>query len=167
MLSVIDKINEWAGRLTSFLIIPLIAFMVWGVTLRYVFDAPVIWADEMSLFIFGGYIMLGGGYTLLHDAHVNVPILHSHLHSRARATVDLITSILFYCVCAVLLWKGIDMAWSSLKQLEHSFSVWGPPVYPVKLTIPIGAFLLLLQGITKFTRDFMTMAGHNKERSQV
>ena len=159
MLTIVDKINEWVGRLTSFLIIPLIAVMVWGVTLRYVFDSPLVWSDEMSQFIFGGYIMLGGGYALLKEAHVNVPILHSRLRPRARAALDLITSVLFYGFCGVMLWKGIDMAWPSLKGLEHSFSVWGPPVYPVKLTIPIGAFLLLLQGMAKFARDFMVMTG--------
>lgn len=157
MLSVINKINEWAGKLSSFLIVGLIAAMVWGVMLRYVFDSPVIWADEMSLFLFSGYIMLGGGYALLHEAHVNVPILHDHLRPRTRATVDLITSVLFFCFCGVLLWKGVDMAWSSLQEWEHSFSVWGPPIYPVKLTIPVGAFLLLLQGLAKFIRDLMVI----------
>ena len=54
------------------------------------------------------------------------------------------------------------MAWSSLEGLEHSFSVWGPPVYPVKLTIPIGVFLLLIQGITKSVSNFMVMIGRGQ-----
>ncbi|GAH80376.1 unnamed protein product [marine sediment metagenome] len=37
--------------------------------------------------------------------------------------------------------------------LERSTSVWHPPLYPLKLTMPIAAFLILLQGLAKFIRD--------------
>ena len=38
---------------------------------------------------------------------------------------------------------------------EHSFTEWGIQYWPVKLTMPIGAGLLLLQGIAKLIKDVL------------
>jgi len=39
--------------------------------------------------------------------------------------------------------------------LETTETIWEPPIYPLKLTIPIAGFLLLLQGLAKFIRDLI------------
>ena len=50
------------------------------------------------------------------------------------------------------------MAWSSLIVLETSGRTpWEPPLYPIKMTIPIAAFLLLLQGLAGFARNLATV----------
>jgi TRAP-type mannitol/chloroaromatic compound transport system permease small subunit len=36
---------------------------------------------------------------------------------------------------------------------ERSLTDWGPAYYPVKFMMPLGAFMLLLQGIVWFIRD--------------
>jgi len=38
---------------------------------------------------------------------------------------------------------------------ETTFTPWYPPLYPLKLTIPLAAFLILLQGLAKFVRDLI------------
>ena len=43
----------------------------------------------------------------------------------------------------------------SISRMETSNSYWGPPLYPFKAMIPIGAFMLAMQGLTKFIRDFV------------
>ena len=55
-----------------------------------------------------------------------------------------------------------SLAWESLAGLEHSHSAWDPPIYPVKLMIPLGAMLLLIQGMAKLIRD-ITAAVTGKE----
>jgi TRAP-type mannitol/chloroaromatic compound transport system permease small subunit len=46
------------------------------------------------------------------------------------------------------------MAWDSFKVLETEPTAFAPPVYPIKMMIPLGALLILLQGLAKFIRDF-------------
>jgi TRAP-type mannitol/chloroaromatic compound transport system permease small subunit len=41
---------------------------------------------------------------------------------------------------------------------EVSHSVWEPPIWPIKLCIPLGAFLILLQGLVKTIGDIFTAA---------
>ena len=155
-LSFIDSINEWGGRIFCFLIIPIIGIVMLEVMLRYVFNAPTIWAHETSTMIFGAHFALGGAYTLLHRGHVNVDILYGRFPPRGQAIIDLITSTLFFLFCGLMLWKGAEFAWASILGRETSYTVWGPPLYPLKAVIPIAAFLLLLQGLAKFIRDFLT-----------
>ena len=146
---IVNKINELVGVTVSYLIILHAAVILWGVTFRYVFKSPLFWPDEMALFFFGAYVVLAGGFTLLHDGHVSVDIRNHYLSERTRAVIDCFTSPLFFLFCGTLLWKGAEIAWASVKILECSYSEWGPHIWPIKLTIPLGAFLLLIQGIVK------------------
>ncbi|MFC1870853.1 TRAP transporter small permease subunit [Chloroflexota bacterium] len=156
-LKIIDRISELVGKAASFLVLPLAGVMGYDVIARYVFNAPTIWAHETTTFLFGALSILGIAYTLKVNGHINVDIIHKRFSPRARAIVDIVTSLLFFSFCSVLLWKGFEMAWSSLIVLEFSARTpWEPPIYPIKMTMPIAAFLLLLQGLAKFIRDLTT-----------
>jgi TRAP-type mannitol/chloroaromatic compound transport system permease small subunit len=54
------------------------------------------------------------------------------------------------------------MAWESLLLGETEPTSFAPPVYPIKMMIPLGAFLILLQGLAKFIRD-LTLVITGKE----
>jgi len=153
---IIDMISEWSGKLVSFLLLPLIAFIVYDVLMRYVFNRPTDWAHELSYLMFGTIWIIGGAFALVQGAHVRMEVIHNRLPLRRRAIIDLITAPLFFVFIGILLWKGWELAWSSVLRLEHSNSFWSPPIYPVKMMIPLGAFLLLLQGVVRFIRDAIT-----------
>lgn len=150
---LVDSINEWVGKFTSYLVLFMIAIIIYEIFVRYFLDRPTIWVHEKSSFIFGVSIMLGGGYALLYRAHVNMDIIYNRFSPRGKAILDLITSVLFFSFALVLVWMGGEFALNSLKVLETSSTTWDPPIYPIKLTIPIGGGLLLLQGLSKFIRD--------------
>lgn len=155
---IIDMISEWSGKLVSFLLLPLIAFIMYDVLMRYVFNRPTDWAHELSYLMFGTIWIIGGAYALVKGSHVKMEVIYNRLPLRRRAIIDLITAPLFFVFIGILLWKGWDLAWSSVLRLEHSNSFWSPPLYPVKMMIPLGAFLLLLQGVVRFIRDAIIAA---------
>lgn len=157
VLHYIDLVSEWTGKSISFLIIVLNLVIGYEVIARYLLNAPTKWAHEASGMLFGTYIVIGGAYILLNKGHVNMDIFYNRLSKRHKALLDIITFWVFAFFCAALLWKGWERAWYSLKTMEHSSTIWGPPLYPIKLVLPIGAFLLLLQGIANFTRDVITL----------
>jgi len=154
-LRVIDSINDRVGKTVSFLTVFLAALILYEVVRRSMFNTPTTWCYELSIFVYGTLTVMGGSYTLLHKAHVNVDIVYGRLSQRQRAIIDLLTSTLLFFFCVVLLWYGGRFAWESLLLLETTNTVWDPPIYPLKLTIPIAAFLLLLQGLAKFFRDLI------------
>lgn len=152
-LRFIDQLSEWTGRVTSFLIYGVLGTLVYEVFARYVFNSPTIWAHETSSFFFGGYFMLGAAYCLRHDSMIHVDILCRRLSPRKQAALNVLTFVLFVAVCVPLIWMGGKDAAYSWSVREHTNSTWAPPLYPLRIVIPVAASLLFLQGIARFIRD--------------
>jgi TRAP-type mannitol/chloroaromatic compound transport system permease small subunit len=158
-IKIIDALNEWVGRILSYFLFAFFVLLFIEVILRYFFNSPTVWANELAQMLFGAYAILGGGYILLTGGHVNVDIVYTRFSAKTRAVIDILTSVLFFLFCGMLLIYGGSLAWDSLSRFEHSQSAWNPPLYPAKLMIPLAAALLILQGITKLIRDFMILLG--------
>lgn len=161
-LRLIDSINRWTGEIVGPLVIVITGVLVYEVLARYAFNAPTIWAHETSTFLFGALFILGGGYTLLRGGHVNVDLLYNRFGPRTKGVVHMVTSVLFFIFCGVLLWQGIEMSRVSMGMWERAASIWRPYIYPIKLTLPIAAFLLLLQGIAQFARALVAAMGRRE-----
>lgn len=155
----ITRFNDWLGRWVSLLLLLIFALLIAEVLFRYFAGSPKVWTSELTQLLFGIYVVLSGGYIMAHGGHVNVDILYSRLSPRRRAAIDTFTSLLFLVFVGALLYFGSALAWESLSFWEHSQSAWNPPIWPVKLAIPIGAVLLLLQGLVKLMRDAMAAFG--------
>lgn len=153
VLRLIDATSEWSGRIVCFLVVFAMLVLLYEIVSRYVFNSPTLWAHEVSRHFYGAHFMLGAAYAFYHRMHVRTDVLVRYLSPRGQAVVEVIVSLVFFYYCGLLLWKGGEMAWSSVLRQETSLTVFRSPLWPVKLTIPIGAFLILMQAIAKFTRD--------------
>lgn len=163
-LHIVDILNEWTGRLVSFFLIPLFIVVLLEIALRAVFGIAIDWGHELAQFLFGTYFILTGGYVLYRQSHIKVEILHQRVSPRAAAIINLLTSVLFFTFCSILLWRSGKWALESLRMFEHSPSIWAPPIYPIKLCVPFGTLLFLLQGITEFIRNFIIALSGKSER---
>ncbi len=162
-LDNIDKINEWIGRIVSFMVPIIIGITVYEVILRYVFNSPTIWVHETSDHLFAFSFLLGGAYTFSQGGHVKVDVLYNRFSARNRVILDLCTSFFFFLFIGLLLWKGGEMAWESVRLLERSQTPWGPYVFHVYLAVPVAAMLMLLQGLAFLMRDVRKLRdGGNK-----
>lgn len=149
----IDRINGGVGKTLSYLFIPLTSIVMFEVLMRYIFERPQIWTWDISIMLYGTMIIVGGSYVLLQEKHIRVDVLLMRLSPKTRKTLDLITSPIFFLGCGLLLWEGSKFAWESLQISEGMGTIWNPPIYPLKIMIPLGALLLLFQGLAKFLRD--------------
>ena len=156
-LKYCDAISEYSGKGVAYFILAGIVVLVWEVISRYLFHHPTMWAHGISQRLFATYYILAGAYVLRYNQHVTVDIIYNRLSSRTRAILSLIGDVCIFVFCVVLLWKGIDFAWTSLSQLEPDETPWRAPIYPVKMMVPLGALLVLMQGLAKFIRDLMAV----------
>ena len=152
-VQAIEALNGAVGRVTAVSLLGLIGLVVWEVFLRYVLQAPTTWSNELVGYVFAGYILLGGGYTLLHRDHVAMDIVYARLSPRARATLDVLTAGFVIIYCAVLLRETAVMAYEAWETGQRANSDWSPPLFPIYLVLPVGAALILLQAIAKLVRD--------------
>lgn len=153
-LSVIDGMSEWSGKVFSFLVVVATLVVVYEVVMRYAFRAPTIWGLELTIFLCGATYVMAGAYAHLYDAHVKVDVLYLRWTPRIRAIVDLVTAPFFFVAIGVLLWVGAEWTVQAIVGKATSGSIWSPTIWPMRLLIALGSFLLLLQGLAKFIRDF-------------
>ena len=131
----------------------MLLIMIWEIMMRYFFNSPSHWAYEISLFVFGAYIVLGGAYTHLAGGHVNVDIFWGRLSLRGRAILDVFTSVFAFLFLGVLFWVSLKITINSWQLGETTMSHWKPIYYPLRTTLPVGCFLFLMQVLAKFIRD--------------
>ncbi len=152
-LHIIDGVSKWSGQVIAPLALIYLLILVYEMVARYLFNSPTNWAHETSTFIFGAQFMLGGAYCFWRGSMVNVEILHDRLPIRARAVLDLFLFVIPLVVFGIMIWRGGEFFWDSLKIREHTESLFSPPLYPLRGVIPMAAFLLLIQMVAKFVRD--------------
>lgn len=155
LVRAIDALNQGVGRMVALALLLLVALVGLEVTLRYGFGAPTQWGTDLIAYIFSAYILLGGGYTLLHRDHVNMDILYSRMPPRGRAIADVLTAAFVFLYCFVLLREGALMAIDAFESGRRASTDWAPPLWPILIMLPIGAALLMLQAFAKFLRDLV------------
>ena len=93
--------------------------------------------------------------------------IYNLFSERKRAIIDILTFIFFLAFVGILLKEGIPSAITSIVKGEYSPSAWHAPRWPTDLAIPLGALLILFQGVAKFIRDLYLAVTKNKLPSEV
>ena len=156
ILKGFDWISEWTGRIFVWLIIPLTVVVVYEVISRRVFNAPHIWATEVTNYIYGPHFMLAAAYTLLYKSHVSIDIIYGRYSPRTRGILDIITYLVFFFpFCIIVFYQGILFAQTSWSIGETSESAALRVVPLIKTVIPVTFGLILIQGVANFIRSIM------------
>lgn len=149
-----ETVNEKVGRAFTYMIYVFMLLMVYEVISRYFFKSPTSWVHELCGFLFAGYVAMTGGWVLKDKGHVAVDIIYQHFPPRGKRVADLIVTVASFLMFAILLKYGWKFAWHALKTNQHSHTVFGPPLWPVKMLLPAGSLLFLLQILADFAKTF-------------
>ncbi|HYR64588.1 MAG TPA: TRAP transporter small permease subunit [Reyranella sp.] len=153
----IDTLVRVLGEFVAYWAVLAVFAYYFEVIGRYVFNSPTNWVHESTFLMFGMQYMIAGAYAYRGESHVRVDLIYSKLSLRGKAICDLIGSIFFFIFIGTMAWTGWTFAADAVHGGEVSFTEWGIQYWPVKLTIPLGAALLLLQGIARLIKDVHTI----------
>ena len=149
--ALIDRANTAIGRAASWcaLAIVLIGFAV--VLLRYVLGMGSIWLQDSVLYAHAALFLLAAAWTLKEGGHVRVDVFYADASPRAKASVDLLGSLLLLLPFSIaILWFSLPYVTRSWAILERSREASGLPlVFLLKTMIPVFAVLLALQGLSQ------------------
>jgi TRAP-type mannitol/chloroaromatic compound transport system permease small subunit len=154
ILHFIDSLSAWTGKAFAWCIMILTLSTCYEVFVRYVLNAPTVWAFDMSVQMYGALFMMAGAYALSQDAHVRGDVVYRLMPIKVQASIDLILYILFLAPGALaLIYYGAGFAADSWRYNEVS---WSSPariqIYFFKTLIPIAGALVLLQGFAEAAR---------------
>ena len=151
----IEAVNVKAGEFVAWWSLIAVFIYYYEVIARFVFNSPTNWVHESMFLMFGMQYMLSGAYAYREDQHVRVDVIYAKFSPRGKAIADIVTSFFFFVFIGTMLVTGYRFAADAVNVREVSFTEWGIQYWPVKLAIPIGAALLLLQGVSKLLKDVM------------
>lgn len=155
----IDRASGWTGHFVAFWSVLAVFVYYYEVIARYVFNSPTNWAHEGMFLMFGMVYLISGAFALREGSHVRVDVLYLYLPRHVRALLDVITSVFFFIFIIAMLWTGWTFALDSVAVWEVSFTEWAIQYWPVKLAIPLGAALILLQGVAEVIRSLGILMG--------
>lgn len=155
IITAADTLNLWLARVVCWLVLPLMAAMVYEVVVRKVFTAPTIWAFDISRMLYGAHFMLGAAYVLSKGLHIRSDFLYREWSVKTQGLVDIIAYVVFYFPTMLLfLWVSFDYAFASVTRMERSTeTAWMPLLGPIKSCIPFAVALLLIQGVSELLKS--------------
>jgi TRAP-type C4-dicarboxylate transport system permease small subunit len=154
LLRSIDRLSMIVGYSVAVFVPLMILSLVYEVISRYFFHAPTLWAQDVSIFLFGYIGLLGGAFVMKEHAHINVDLIYARLSLRGRAMCDVISGLVmmfFLILVVVYAWhEGVKAITLGLRRPTD----WAPPMGHFILAISIGGFLLLLQTFAHWIRNW-------------
>lgn len=151
MMKSIANVVMWTNRgvvaigAIALSILPLIVF--YDVVARYLFNAPTIWATEVSIYILQMLVFLPMGVLVSEGAHVRSTLLLDRISSHGRYVLQrfgLIVIVIFAVFVIKLGWQLTIHAWS---QSQTSATLLAVPLWIPNSLIPIGGVLLLISAV--------------------
>jgi TRAP-type mannitol/chloroaromatic compound transport system permease small subunit len=155
IISTIDTLNLWVGRIVCWLVLPLMLAMVYEVLARKLFTAPTIWAFDVSRMLYGAHFMLGAAYVLSKGLHIRSDFLYRDWSVKTQGIVDIIAYVIFYFPSLILFfWVSQEYAFNAVVRMERSTeTAWMPLLGPIKSCIPVAVAFLLIQGVSELLKS--------------
>ncbi len=169
----VDAVNRRIGRIMMYGIFAMVAILLWS-SISKTFFAPSLWTLEIAQFAMVAYYIMGGPYSIQLGSNVRMDLFYGEWSDMRKAQVDAITILFLLFYLSVLLYGGIgstayslghfkDQPFSffgglftgseSVGRLERSPTAWRPYLWPIKLLMCFGIFLMLLQAISELIKD--------------
>ena len=175
----VDAVNYRIGRVMMYGIFAMIAILLWSSFSKVAFD-PSLWTLEIAQFSLVAYYILGGPYSMQLRSDVRMDLFYASWSDKRKAQVDACTVVFLLLYLGVLLHGGLSsLAYSlghykgdtysffiglvtgseTLGRFEQSPTAWRPYLWPIKLIMCFGIFLMLLQAISELIKDLAKIQG--------
>ena len=157
---VVDKLNAGVGKIADFAVLAACFISAGNAIVRYGFSQSSNAWLEVQWYLFGAIFMLGASYTLFRNEHVRVDLLYGSLKPRTRLWIDVFGFIFFMLPATLMLtWMTFPFFWDSLIRWEDSSNSGGLLRWPAKVVLPLGFFLLSLQGFSELIKRVALLLG--------
>ena len=159
--SVIDWVNDRLGWIANWFVLLACLISAANAMSRYAFDISSNAWLEIQWYLFAAIVMMGASYTLKVNVHVRVDILYTHLSERGKEWLDVLGTAIFLVPSMLVIsyysWPFFMQSW---QVQEVSGNAGGLIRWPVKLLVPVGFFLVAMQGISEIIKRAAALRGY-------
>lgn len=157
---LIDRLSEWVGKATMWLILAVTLISAINAIIRKAFDVSSNAWLEVQWYLFAAVFLLGAGYVFLKNAHVRIDFISTRLSPQTRNWID-IFGIIFFLVplCLLIIQLSWPLFYNAFVTGESSSNAGGLIRWPVYALLPLGFALLLLQAISELIKRIAFLRG--------
>lgn len=149
----IDWFNTQFAVVANWLVLLAALISAGNAGSRYLFSESSNGWLEIQWYMFAGMVLLGAPYTLKMNEHVRVDLFYGIASERTRIWIDIVGGLLFLLpICVILTyftWPWFVESWTLN---EASSNAGGLVRWPVKLLLPVGFFLMAIQGVSEIIK---------------
>jgi TRAP-type mannitol/chloroaromatic compound transport system permease small subunit len=156
----VDWLNTQIGKNVIWLILASTVISAVNATVRKAFNVSSNAYLEVQWYLFAAAFLLASAYTLLNGEHVKIDVIYSRWSKRTQIWIDVLGFIFFLLpFCTAVLWFGIPFFLQGYRSNEVSPSAGGLILWPVYAMMPLGFFLLFLQGVSELVKRIAFLQG--------
>ena len=160
VVRALDAAGAALGRLAGWAFVATGAMIVWEVAARYLFNAPTIWAEEVSRLFLVWATFLPAAVLLRRRAHIRITVLTEHLGPTAQRLCELFALAWVAAFALGAAVGGTGIAWDSWRVGRTTGTMMDLPNWWTEAAVPVAFALLALQCIAEFVR---VCAGHDDD----
>ncbi len=152
---IIDRLSRRTGELVSYLFFLCMLIIAWEVFARYGFNAPTIWAHDLTIALCSVAFLLSGLYTMQRRAHIRISLVYEKLPVRAQRILDKVNGVIILIFLGLLGYQSAKDAWKSLKIMENAGTASQIPLPAIaKTAIFIACVLMFLLAAAQLRHSF-------------
>ena len=153
-----NKLVKYSGYLASALFIAIGFIVSYEVIMRYLFNSPTIWVNEVSRFlqIWATYLALT--YSFHKKDFIRITVIYDRLNENGKKILDFISFIFILIFSSFVVYFGWLIAYDSLKVGRTSSTILDVPSFLTELAIPLCFAFLVLRVILEviaYIRNFV------------
>lgn len=158
--AAIDKLSYWVGRSVMWLVLVMVLISAGNAIIRKLFNTSSNAYLEAQWYLFAAVFLLGASYTMLQQGHVKIDVVISRFSRPTQVKIEIfgIVMFLFPLVYFVIV-EMFPILVQAYKSGEMSENVGGLIRWPVYALVPIGFFLLGLQGLSELIKRIGFLKG--------
>ncbi|MBL6929504.1 MAG: TRAP transporter small permease subunit [Rhodospirillales bacterium] len=153
--TIIDRISLAISRVAMWLVAFIVIIIFYEVVMRYVFEMPTLWVNEMSLWVGGMIYLLSGIYTMQLRGHIRITVLYDYVPRSVQRVFDAISLLVILCFAAGVAVGGYKSASRAFEIWEKFGTAWDPPIpATMKPMVIIVSIIVATQALSNFIMDF-------------
>ena len=161
---LIDGLNERVGKAVYWLVLAMVLISAGNAIVRKIFNYSSNAFLEAQWYLFSAVFLLAAGYTLLRNEHVRIDVIAGRFSPKAQAWIDILGTLFFLMPMAILItWLSWPVFVLKFTSGEISGSAGGLIVWPARLMLPVGFFLLVLQGFSELVKRIAFVTGQGPD----
>ncbi len=148
----IDRLSDLMAVLSGWAFFAIGLMLAYEVAARYFFNAPTIWAEELSRLVFVWATFIAAASLLRHDKHIRVTVVTDRLGEGGRRAARVVALLFVLALSAAIVWYGTPIALNSLERGRTTGTMMDLPNWWAQAAVPIAFLLLALQAVVELIR---------------